>query len=130
MFLEIKEHCAIAAVMKIHEMSARNASDLILPWVHCVHITTQTDLTSTLSIHSPMPWKPNTRKGVYTQLGHTKLILCFTDPAGSFFFFKNVKMQLICMCNPALFSGLRAFVASSENYRTASDKRAKTWERG
>ena len=80
---------------------------LILPWVHCVHITTQTDLTSTLSIHSPMPWKPNTRKGVYTQLGHTKLILCFTDPAGSFFFFfenwkKNVKMQLICTCNPAI----------------------------
>ena len=35
--------------------------------------------------------------------GHTKLILCFTDPAGSFFFF-NVKMQLICTRNPVLTS--------------------------
>ena len=48
-------------------------------------------------------------------------MLCFTDPAGSFFLKiekKNVKM-LICTRNPVLTSlvpGLRAFVASSTNY--------------
>ena len=39
-------------------------------------------------------------------------------------------MQLICTRNLASFSGFRAFVASSKNYRTASDERAKAWERG
>ena len=66
--------------------------------------------------------------GVAYRLDHTKLILCFTDPAGSLFVkieTKNVKMQLICTRNPASLSGLRAFVASSKNYRTASDERAR-----
>ena len=31
-------------------------------------------------------------------------------------------MQLICTLNPTSFSGLRAFVASSKNYLTASDE--------
>ena len=42
---------------------------------------------------------------------------------------KNVKMQLICTRNPASFPGLRTFIASSKNYRTASDERTKAWER-